>query len=330
MHSLLAVNNFSLLKKIEVKKLREIMLDYERETGEETTQETDQNDEFFDPFVNPHAHFSPIRNHLDQQQQQIQNLQFPQFQTTPNNNHFSSLYNPHTYDETHRTSMVSLQPTGSAGFNMVLPKSEPQFMGDIDFTNTSRIGLNLGGRTYFASSEDDFVNRIFRRTRAVEDGSVNSPKCQADGCNADLTHAKHYHRRHKVCEFHSKAATVIAAGLTQRFCQQCSRFHVLLEFDNGKRSCRKRLADHNRRRRKNQQVINKKQPQLDSPLNSSSDKLNSTESGAHSSTVTVAISPPSNSMGCFRQRTYQLAAAAADATTTTSSTSISSLFFSNG
>lgn len=29
-----------------------------------------------------------------------------------------------------------------------------------------------------------------------------------------------------------------------------SRFHVLAEFDEAKRSCRKRLADHNRRRRK--------------------------------------------------------------------------------
>ncbi|EFJ24337.1 hypothetical protein SELMODRAFT_59884, partial [Selaginella moellendorffii] len=75
--------------------------------------------------------------------------------------------------------------------------------------------------------------------------------CQALGCRADLSTAKHYHRRHKVCEMHSKASTVTAAnGETQRFCQQCSRFHALLEFDEGKRSCRKRLADHNRRRRK--------------------------------------------------------------------------------
>ena len=28
------------------------------------------------------------------------------------------------------------------------------------------------------------------------------------------------------------------------------RFHVLAEFDDAKRSCRKRLAEHNRRRRK--------------------------------------------------------------------------------
>nr|WCD39357.1 squamosa promoter binding-like protein 7 [Cenchrus americanus] len=37
-----------------------------------------------------------------------------------------------------------------------------------------------------------------------------------------------------------------------RFCQQCSRFHLLAEFDDTKRSCRKRLDGHNRRRRKPQ------------------------------------------------------------------------------
>ncbi|KAL5658651.1 hypothetical protein ACJX0J_031814, partial [Zea mays] len=37
-----------------------------------------------------------------------------------------------------------------------------------------------------------------------------------------------------------------------RFCQQCSRFHLLAEFDEAKRSCRKRLDGHNRRRRKPQ------------------------------------------------------------------------------
>lgn len=33
--------------------------------------------------------------------------------------------------------------------------------------------------------------------------------------------------------------------------QNC-RFHILAEFDEGKRSCRKRLAGHNERRRKPQ------------------------------------------------------------------------------
>ncbi|KVH95840.1 squamosa promoter-binding-like protein 3 [Cynara cardunculus var. scolymus] len=74
--------------------------------------------------------------------------------------------------------------------------------------------------------------------------------CQAEKCTADLTEAKQYHRRHRVCELHAKAQSVIVAGSPQRFCQQCSRFHELSEFDDAKRSCRRRLAGHNERRRK--------------------------------------------------------------------------------
>ncbi|KAK1424939.1 hypothetical protein QVD17_20280 [Tagetes erecta] len=116
---------------------------------------------------------------------------------------------------------------------------------------------------YFSSMDGDFVNRLYSRS--------TSPKCQAEGCDFDLTNAKNYHRRHKVCEFHSKASTVIAAGLTQRFCQQCSRFHLLAEFDNGKRSCRRRLADHNRRRRKSSQNQNHSKSQITSTQSSSSE-----------------------------------------------------------
>lgn len=76
--------------------------------------------------------------------------------------------------------------------------------------------------------------------------------CLVDGCNADLGQCREYHRRHKVCELHSKTPKVTIAGREQRFCQQCSRFHSLSEFDEGKRSCRKRLDGHNRRRRKPQ------------------------------------------------------------------------------
>ncbi|KAI7749817.1 hypothetical protein M8C21_011771 [Ambrosia artemisiifolia] len=74
--------------------------------------------------------------------------------------------------------------------------------------------------------------------------------CQADNCTVDLSEAKQYHRRHKVCELHAKAQAVILAGVHQRFCQQCSRFHEVAEFDDAKRSCRRRLAGHNERRRK--------------------------------------------------------------------------------
>uniref|UniRef100_A0A453L8E0 SBP-type domain-containing protein n=1 Tax=Aegilops tauschii subsp. strangulata TaxID=200361 RepID=A0A453L8E0_AEGTS len=86
------------------------------------------------------------------------------------------------------------------------------------------------------------------------------PSCAVDGCKADLSKCRDYHRRHKVCEAHSKTPLVVVAGREMRFCQQCSRFHLLAEFDEAKRSCRKRLDGHNRRRRK---------PQVDS-MNSGS------------------------------------------------------------
>ncbi|OIT02312.1 PREDICTED: squamosa promoter-binding-like protein 1 [Nicotiana attenuata] len=76
--------------------------------------------------------------------------------------------------------------------------------------------------------------------------------CQVDDCGTDLSKAKDYHRRHKVCEMHSKASRALVGNVMQRFCQQCSRFHALQEFDEGKRSCRRRLAGHNKRRRKTQ------------------------------------------------------------------------------
>ncbi|KAF3968882.1 hypothetical protein CMV_007273 [Castanea mollissima] len=49
------------------------------------------------------------------------------------------------------------------------------------------------------------------------------PRCQVEGCKADLSDAKAYYSRHKVCGMHSKSPKVIVAGIEQRFCQQCSR-----------------------------------------------------------------------------------------------------------
>ncbi|KAK6151746.1 hypothetical protein DH2020_014381 [Rehmannia glutinosa] len=87
-------------------------------------------------------------------------------------------------------------------------------------------------------------------------GASSMKSCQAERCPADLSEAKTYHRRHKVCEHHAKAQVVVVAGIRQRFCQQCSRFHELAEFDETKRSCRRRLAGHNERRRKSSTDIN--------------------------------------------------------------------------
>ncbi|XP_068653418.1 squamosa promoter-binding-like protein 8 [Aristolochia californica] len=135
--------------------------------------------------------------------------------------------------------------------NGFLKREDESYWLDPGNYSSARIGLNLGQRTYFSSQETAVIDRLFKRSRGFYQAS-QIPCCQAEGCKVDLTNAKHYHRRHKVCEFHSKATKVLAGGLEQRFCQQCSRFHVLAEFDEVKRSCRKRLADHNRRRRKPQ------------------------------------------------------------------------------
>nr|BAM15475.1 SBP-box protein [Torenia fournieri] len=93
-------------------------------------------------------------------------------------------------------------------------------------------------------------NTSSNKRRVLTSGGSSNRTCQIEGCLADMACAKPYHRRHKVCEFHAKASVVVHVGLQQRFCQQCSRFHELSEFDDAKRSCRRRLAGHNERRRR--------------------------------------------------------------------------------
>ncbi|XP_062116765.1 squamosa promoter-binding-like protein 16 [Humulus lupulus] len=120
-----------------------------------------------------------------------------------------------------------------------------------DRGDTSKSKLSIGAPAGLSSSESSTHPKRLRLS------AVNSQNgfCQVYGCNKNLSSSKDYHKRHKVCELHSKTAKVIVNGIEQRFCQQCSRFHLLAEFDDGKRSCRKRLAGHNERRRKPQVSI---------------------------------------------------------------------------
>ncbi|KAE8710163.1 putative Protein CRABS CLAW [Hibiscus syriacus] len=124
---------------------------------------------------------------------------------------------------------------------------------DSNSQESSLIDLKLGRLTDHKDAhegkfakETSIVSKKARTTRSLS----HTPCCQVYGCNKDLSSSKDYHKRHKVCEAHSKTVKVIVNGIEQRFCQQCSRFHLLAEFDDGKRSCRKRLAGHNERRRK--------------------------------------------------------------------------------
>ncbi|XP_058068597.1 squamosa promoter-binding-like protein 12 isoform X1 [Magnolia sinica] len=141
--------------------------------------------------------------------------------------------------------------------------TSPELVSSVG-TSEPLIGLKLGKRTYFEdvcagstvktssfSAVPTSSNTSMKKSRASYQ-SMQTPRCQVEGCNLDLTAAKDYHRKHRVCENHSKSPKVTVAGQDRRFCQQCSRFHELAEFDEKKRSCRRRLSDHNARRRKPQ------------------------------------------------------------------------------
>ncbi|XP_052208013.1 squamosa promoter-binding-like protein 7 isoform X1 [Diospyros lotus] len=75
-------------------------------------------------------------------------------------------------------------------------------------------------------------------------------RCQVPGCEADIGELKGYHRRHRVCLRCANARSVVLDGQRKRYCQQCGKFHILSDFDEGKRSCRRKLERHNNRRRR--------------------------------------------------------------------------------
>ncbi|KAI5082228.1 hypothetical protein GOP47_0001971 [Adiantum capillus-veneris] len=117
-------------------------------------------------------------------------------------------------------------------------------------TTAANMTANTTNTTTTTTIKNNSGGCISNKKQKGSSASTVVPMCQAEGCTTDLTGAKDYHRRHKVCEWHSKASKAKVNNLEQRFCQQCSRFHVLSAFDEGKRSCRRRLAGHNERRRK--------------------------------------------------------------------------------
>ncbi|KAI7749130.1 hypothetical protein M8C21_020816 [Ambrosia artemisiifolia] len=117
------------------------------------------------------------------------------------------------------------------------------------------IGLNLGRQT--CCQEKSMYLPVKRARGGSYHHSSLLPRCQVEGCDLDLSSAKDYHRRHRICADHSKSPKVVVAGMERRFCQQCSRqvlfitwLHDLSEFDDRKRSCRRRLSAHNARRRR--------------------------------------------------------------------------------
>ncbi|GMP76814.1 hypothetical protein CsSME_00033330 [Camellia sinensis var. sinensis] len=90
-----------------------------------------------------------------------------------------------------------------------------------------------------------------RTVRPAAGGKAKAnARCQVVGCEADISELKGYHKRHRVCLQCANASDVGIDGQTKRYCQQCGKFHILSDFDEGKRSCRRKLERHNNRRRR--------------------------------------------------------------------------------
>ncbi|WOK95967.1 squamosa promoter-binding-like protein 9 [Canna indica] len=115
----------------------------------------------------------------------------------------------------------------------------------------------------------EVVTAARKRTRTG--GASAVVRCQVPGCEADISELKGYHKRHRVCLRCANASSVVLDEEHKRYCQQCGKFHILPDFDEGKRSCRRKLERHNKRRRRkpndgNNILEKEMEAQGDSPL----------------------------------------------------------------
>ncbi|XWS13986.1 hypothetical protein CRYUN_Cryun36dG0085300 [Craigia yunnanensis] len=96
-----------------------------------------------------------------------------------------------------------------------------------------------------------------KRARSGRVGS-GTCRCQVPGCEADISELKGYHKRHRICLRCANSSTVLIDGETKRFCQQCGKFHLLSDFDEGKRSCRRKLERHTHNNRRPMKPVGSK------------------------------------------------------------------------
>ncbi|CAN6451174.1 unnamed protein product [Victoria cruziana] len=150
---------------------------------------------------------------------------------------------------------ATTQPTAgmAKGPSLRSPRGDPPSLPSQSMPNRTRkrdprltCANFIAGRVPCACPEvDDKEDEAMIRKRAK-----TAVRCQVPGCEADITELKGYHRRHRVCLRCAYAPTVMLDGHLNRYCQQCGKFHVLSDFDEGKRSCRRKLERHNHRRRR--------------------------------------------------------------------------------
>ncbi|KAL0372270.1 UNVERIFIED_CONTAM: Squamosa promoter-binding-like protein 3 [Sesamum calycinum] len=90
------------------------------------------------------------------------------------------------------------------------------------------IGLKLGKRTYFENSSggSNIKSTSFSvmptpspsTLKKTKSSGQNAPvRCQVEGCSIDLSTAKEYHRKHRVCDSHSNALRWLLEALNVDF-----------------------------------------------------------------------------------------------------------------
>jgi len=76
------------------------------------------------------------------------------------------------------------------------------------------------------------VDLALEEDRGGEQGIIS----QVEECQRNLAKEKEYYRRYRVCKVHATQSVVHTCGEDRRYCQQCSVFHAVHEFDGEKRS----------------------------------------------------------------------------------------------
>ncbi|KAF7834002.1 squamosa promoter-binding-like protein 13A [Senna tora] len=172
-------------------------------------------------------------------------------ETTPHKIHFNG-FGFHVKDEGALQNIETIENSNNNGgsrFGIVKRRSsEGEFCVDLKLGHHDEVEKLDGGGGVSKTKTTSASGGSWKRARGMSNGGGQRASCLVDGCNSDLSNGREYHRRHKVCELHSKTPVVTISGHNQRF-------HSLEEFDEGKRSCRKRLDGHNRRRRKPQPLL---------------------------------------------------------------------------
>lgn len=123
------------------------------------------------------------------------------------------------------SSSPRLQPKGDFIFDLKLGRNIGNSSSSSSaFGNTEQV-ISLGKwKEKPEASRSSASSSSSKRTRGNGIGNNNQmPICLVDGCNSDFSNCREYHKRHKVCEVHSKTPVVTINGHKQRFCQQCSR-----------------------------------------------------------------------------------------------------------